>query len=124
RPPRIDPVRVRTPAPSRAGRASPHRAVPARLRCLGHRGGAAGPRERMMVLAGGDVVLPDRVVRGGSIVIDGGAIAEIDERAIDGPVGATRIDFAGHTIVPGFIDVHVHGIGGFDVLDGGGAVET
>ena len=77
----------------------------------------------MIVLAGGDVVLPDRVVRGGSIIIDGGAIAGIEERAIDGPPGARRLDLAGHTIVPGFIDVHVHGVGGFDVLDGERAVE-
>lgn len=78
----------------------------------------------MIVLAGGDVVLPDRVLSGGSIVIDEGHIVDIAERTIDGPSGATRLELAGHTVVPGFIDVHVHGVGGFDVLDGGNAVEA
>lgn len=78
----------------------------------------------MIVLAGGDVVLPDRVLSGGSIVIDAGRIVDVDTRTIDGPHGATRLDLAGHIIVPGFIDVHVHGVGGTDVLDGGDAVEA
>ena len=76
----------------------------------------------MMVLAGADLVLPDRVVERGTLIIHDGRIEAIDSRAIDGPAGATRIDCSGHVIVPGFIDVHVHGIEGIDVLDGGGAV--
>lgn len=76
----------------------------------------------MIVLAGADLVLPDRVVERGTLVIIDGRIEAIDRRAIDGPTGATRIDCSGHVIVPGFIDVHVHGIEGVDVLDGGGAV--
>jgi N-acetylglucosamine-6-phosphate deacetylase len=32
------------------------------------------------------------------------------------------IDLSGHTIVPGFVDVHVHGVEGIDVLDGPDAV--
>ena len=76
----------------------------------------------MIALAGADVVLPDRVVRGGSIVIDNGRIAAIESRAIDAGSGHTVVDFAHHTIVPGFVDVHVHGIEGVDVLDGGDAV--
>ena len=76
----------------------------------------------MMVLAGADLVLPDRVVERGTLVIHDGRIAAIESRVVDGPAGATRVDLSGHTIVPGFIDVHVHGIEGIDVLDGGGAV--
>ena len=76
----------------------------------------------MMVLAGADLVLPDRVVERGTLVIHDGRIEAIDRRAIDGPTGAIRIDCSGHVIVPGFIDVHVHGIEGIDALDGGGAV--
>ncbi len=76
----------------------------------------------MIVLAGGDVVLPDRVLSRGTLVIDEGRIADIDARTLDGPEGATRLDVTGHTIVPGFIDVHVHGVAGVDVLDDGDAV--
>ncbi len=78
----------------------------------------------MIVLAGGNVVLPDRVLPRGSVVIDQGRIVDVDERAIDGPSGAARLEIEGHTVVPGFIDVHVHGVDGFDVLDGGNAVES
>ena len=76
----------------------------------------------MITLSGADLVLPDRVVRRGSIVIDQGRIAAIEARAIDAGAGRTVIDLANHTIVPGFVDVHVHGLEGIDVLDGGGAV--
>ena len=76
----------------------------------------------MIVLAGADLVLPDRVVERGTLVIIDGRIEAIDRRAIDGPTGAIRIDCSGHVIVHGFIDVHVHGVEGIDVLDGGSAV--
>ena len=76
----------------------------------------------MMVLAGADLVLPDRVVERGTLIIHDGRIEAVEPRVIDGPAGAARIDYSGHTIVPGFIDVHVHGVEGIDVLDGGGAV--
>src|SRR6185503_13924954 len=76
----------------------------------------------MIALSGADLVLPDRVVRGGSIVIDQGRIAAIEPRAIDAAAGRTVIDLSNHTIAPGFVDVHVHGIAGIDVLDGPDAV--
>ncbi len=71
----------------------------------------------MIVLAGATLVLPDRVIDAGSIVVSDGRIAAIHDRAIDKPAGATYLDLAGHVIVPGFIDVHVHGVEGVDVLD-------
>jgi N-acetylglucosamine-6-phosphate deacetylase len=76
----------------------------------------------MIVLAGADLVLPDRLLPAGSLVIDDGRIHAIERTAIDGPAGATRIDLTGHIIVPGFVDVHVHGVEGIDVLDGPEAV--
>ncbi len=71
----------------------------------------------MIVFAGAVLVLPDRVIDAGSIVVDDGRIESIHERAIDQPAGARYLDLAGHIIVPGFIDVHVHGVEGVDVLD-------
>ena len=76
----------------------------------------------MILLAGADLVLPDRVLPGGSLLIDGDRIAAIESTAIDAPSGATRVDLAGSLIVPGFVDVHVHGIEGFDVLDDANAM--
>lgn len=73
-------------------------------------------------LTGSTLVLPDRIVTGQSLVIEAGRIVDIGA----GPrqVGAQerRVSLDGHVIVPGFVDVHVHGAAGEDVLDGPGAV--
>jgi N-acetylglucosamine-6-phosphate deacetylase len=76
----------------------------------------------MIVLAGGDLVLPDRVQPRGSLIISGERITAIEARVIDGPPGATRVDLTGCLVTPGFVDVHVHGVDGHDVLDGPEAV--
>ena len=76
----------------------------------------------MIVFAGATLVLPDRVIDAGSIVVGDGRIQSIHERAIDEPAGASYFDLTGYLIVPGFIDVHVHGVEGVDVLDDEGAV--
>jgi N-acetylglucosamine-6-phosphate deacetylase len=76
----------------------------------------------MIAVTGAALVLPDGVVDEGSIVVDGDRIAAVEPRIIDLPAGSARIDARGGMIVPGFIDVHVHGVEGIDVLDGPGAV--
>ena len=50
------------------------------------------------------------------MVIDG-KIKEVAEGDIDVP-GAVEIDAKGNYIAPGFIDIHVHGGGGHDFMDG------
>ena len=75
-------------------------------------------RDGQLVLAGGDLVLPDRLIAGGSLLIDADRITAIDPRASIRPAAARVIDAAGTYVVPGFIDVHVHGVEGFDTLDG------
>ena len=75
----------------------------------------------MIAVAGGDLVLPDRIVSGGSLVIDGTRIAAVDTARIDAPRSAI-IAADDCYVVPGFVDVHVHGIEGVDTLDGPGSV--
>ena len=77
----------------------------------------------MIVLSGAALVLPDRILSPGTLVIDNGRIAEIRS---DMPSAATPTPFAfhGHYIVPGFIDVHVHGVDGVDTLDSPSAIGT
>ena len=75
----------------------------------------------MMVLAGGDIVLPDRILTSTSLIIDKGRIAAIDV-ARGAPQSPLVIDVRDSFVVPGFVDVHVHGIEGHDTLDGAGAI--
>jgi N-acetylglucosamine-6-phosphate deacetylase len=73
-------------------------------------------------LTGGSLVLADRIVGGHTLVVEDGRIVEIagGPRAVT--AGETRVDVGGCLVVPGFIDVHVHGAAGADVLDGPDAV--
>ena len=73
----------------------------------------------MIVLAGGDLVLPDRLLPNGSLLSDGARIAAVEPRAGIDPAGATFVDARGCYVVPGFVDVHVHGVEGHDSLDEG-----
>jgi N-acetylglucosamine-6-phosphate deacetylase len=72
----------------------------------------------MIVLSGADLVLPDRVLGGGTLVLDGDRIVDIRPGS-DGSDASQHLHFpfAEHYIVPGFIDVHVHGVEGLDTLD-------
>ncbi|HUF23844.1 MAG TPA: N-acetylglucosamine-6-phosphate deacetylase [Vicinamibacterales bacterium] len=78
----------------------------------------------MIVLSGADVVLADRVLSPATIVIEDDTIADIEAGARAPMEGALHVALDGHVIVPGFIDVHVHGVAGHDVLDGPGAVRA
>ena len=73
----------------------------------------------MIVLAGGDVVLPDRILPNAALLIEGARIAAIEPHARMDPAGATIVQIPGCRVVPGFVDVHVHGVDGFDTLDEG-----
>ena len=75
----------------------------------------------MIVVSGGDLILPGRVISAGSLVIDAGRIVAVESRRIV-PEGATVVDASDCFVAPGFIDVHVHGLHGHDTLDGEGAV--
>jgi N-acetylglucosamine-6-phosphate deacetylase len=68
----------------------------------------------MIQLAGADVILPDRLISPGTVVIEG-------DRIVDVMAGGDST-LHGHYVVPGFIDVHVHGIQGHDTLDDSEAV--
>jgi N-acetylglucosamine-6-phosphate deacetylase len=76
----------------------------------------------MIVLAGGDLVLPDRILPNASLLIDDGRISSVEPRSRIEPSGATTVDVSGCYVVPGFIDVHVHGVEGVDTLDEGSPV--
>lgn len=57
------------------------------------------------VLTGARVVLPERVVQDGRVTVEGRRIVPDDGRP-------STLDLTSHWIVPGFVDLHVHGGGG------------
>ena len=71
----------------------------------------------MIVLSGAALVLADAVLSPGTLVIDEGRIADIRPDAPSASHAESQFAFHRHYIVPGFIDVHVHGVGGIDTLD-------
>jgi len=71
----------------------------------------------MIVLSGAALVLADAVLSPGTLVIDEGRIADIRPDAPSAGHADSQFAFHGHYIVPGFIDVHVHGVDGIDTLD-------
>lgn len=68
-------------------------------------------------ISNGIIITPYRYIRGGAVVIENGVILGIHEGNVDVP-GATEIDAKGNYIAPGFIDLHIHGGGGYDFMDG------
>src|SRR5437764_6123011 len=75
----------------------------------------------MIVLSGAALVLPDRILSPGTLVIDGDRIVEIRADAPSSGHAHPLFAFHGHYLVPGFIDVHVHGVEGIDTLDAAAA---
>lgn len=66
-------------------------------------------------IGGGRAVLPDRVLENSSVLLEDGKIAAI---GVPCPENAEKTDAEGGYILPGFIDIHVHGGGGYDCMDG------
>jgi N-acetylglucosamine-6-phosphate deacetylase len=69
---------------------------------------------RKLLLRDATVVLPNRTIQRGTILIEGEHISSIGAGGIS---GAETIDLGGMTLLPGFIDVHIHGAVGVDVMD-------
>lgn len=71
----------------------------------------------MIHLKGATVVLPDRLLAPGRVSIERDRIVDVSPSGAAGPA-----ELHGHYLVPGFVDVHVHGIDGEDALDGAAAI--
>src|SRR5499433_4412 len=69
----------------------------------------------------GKAITPTTEIRNAGILIRDGEIERIGKRdGLELPTGATEIRAEDSTAIPGFIDVHIHGAGGRDVMEGTG----
>ncbi len=85
-----------------------------RLQDFGRRTG----NKAFMLTITGDIVTPDSVLSGGAVTIDdSGTIAEVAPTRTASSRSAD-IDAPGFLVLPGFVDVHVHGGGGADFMHG------
>jgi N-acetylglucosamine-6-phosphate deacetylase len=73
--------------------------------------------QKPLKISNGTILTPYRIIRNGTIGIVDGKIVGVSERDIDLP-DALEIDAAGRYVAPGFIDLHIHGGGGHDFMDG------
>src|SRR5215218_1831179 len=74
-------------------------------------------QQQQIKIYNGTIITPYKTIRGGSILITGEIITAVSEGNIDAE-DAIEIDAQGHYVAPGFIDIHVHGGGGADFMDG------
>src|SRR5690606_29280023 len=63
------------------------------------------------------IITPYQIIKSGTVLISDGKIIDLKQGDIDAP-NADSIDAKGQYISPGFIDIHVHGGGGHDFMDG------
>ena len=67
------------------------------------------------VFTNGKIILPERILEGYDVVIENGIISEITNRK---EKNEKIVDLQNKYLAPGFIDLHTHGAGGYDFMDG------
>lgn len=65
----------------------------------------------------GRLITSQRIIDNASVLISDGIIKEISDKKISSEADIT-LDAKGNYISPGFIDIHIHGGGGSDFMDG------
>jgi N-acetylglucosamine-6-phosphate deacetylase len=66
----------------------------------------------------GTIYTPAEEIRNGVILVEGHRISKVGSREqVKIPQGAAVIDYQDRTVVPGFIDIHIHGAVGYDLME-------
>lgn len=66
----------------------------------------------------GHILTPQGWITGGSVLMDNGRITEIRNNSLLEPKAVEKIDAQSHHVVPGGIELHCHGGGGSDFMEG------
>ena len=78
-------------------------------------------KNKRIIIINGTIITPFHLVSGKAIIIEKGKIIEIvnkEELKTATLTGVEVIEAKDKFIVPGYIDIHIHGGGGSDVMDG------
>jgi N-acetylglucosamine-6-phosphate deacetylase len=71
------------------------------------------------IITAGHLITPEEWIHDPIIVVDAGRIVDVQPRSsIEMPAGARKLDFPDLILAPGFIDIHIHGGAGHDVMEG------
>jgi len=76
-----------------------------------------GIRMKKIKIYNGSIITPYRIIKNGSIIIEEGRISCVSEGDVQAK-DCECIDAEGNYISPGFVDIHLHGGGGHDFMDG------
>lgn len=76
------------------------------------------PPADSLVIENATAILPDRLLPRARVVLEDGRITRVGGASTRVPRGARVLDARGGYVSPGFVDVHVHGGGGADFMDG------
>jgi N-acetylglucosamine-6-phosphate deacetylase len=74
-------------------------------------------KQQLIKIYNGKIITPDSIINNGTILVTGDTITAVLEGDAD-VADALEIDAKENYISPGFIDIHVHGGGGYDFMDG------
>ncbi len=73
---------------------------------------------QVLAIVGGNAVLPDRIIKDAVVLCRDGKITYVGKSQSKIPAAAKTINARGGYVIPGLIDLHIHGGAGADVMDG------
>ncbi len=74
--------------------------------------------QKKLFFTNGSLFTPDGEFPIGDVIVEGDRIAAVGHFGLEPPAGAEPIDLEMGYLLPGFVDLHVHGAGGADFMDG------
>lgn len=73
--------------------------------------------DQVLKIINAKIITPHRIINEGTVIVKNGLIESVGDKNIS-IEGAAEIDAGGLYLAPGFIDLHIHGGGGADFMDG------